>query len=234
MSNMMKNKIITICYGKANIYNSRDEAKKFYLECMLASDGSEHERYSSIYQDLEQGFNLCADNEFYEELEFGRIKLVDVENYSDLKEYISNNLEDNIRIFKGISKESVQKDILDDNFKIKNSSIDLVIKDRNLERKALLLGIMDWINEHILPEDMKLMEKLLDIEPDVNISELSSAKVDDVITKGLDYIDEHIEKEEREHVFKEQLGMDFILRREYGIDTLIEETKKELQDEQIP
>lgn len=234
MSNMMKNKIITICYGKANIYNSRDEAKKFYLECMLASDGSEHERYSSIYQDLEQGFNLCADNEFYEELEFGRIKLVDVEKHSDLKKYISNNLEDNIRIFKEISKENVQKDILDDNFEIKNSSIDLIIKDRNLERKALLLGIMDWINEHILPEDMKLMEKLLDIKEDINIKELSSVKVDDVIKKGLDYIDEHINKEEREHVYKEQLGMDFILRREYYIDELINEEKEINEEEQTP
>lgn len=234
MSNIMNDKIITICYGKANIYNSREEAKKFYLECMLASDGSEHERYSSIYQDLEQGFNLCIDDEFYEDLQLGRIKLVDVENHSDLKEYISNNLEDNIKIFKEISKDSVKKDILDDNFEIKNDSIDFVIKDRNSERKSLLLRIMDWINEHILPEDMKLMERLLNIEEDINMEELSSIKIDEVINKGLDYIDEHINKEEREHVFKEQLGMDFILAREYAVDELINESKRLNEEEQTP
>lgn len=229
-NNIMKNKIITICYGKTNIYESRKEAKKFYLECMLSSEGAEHDRYSSIYQDLEQGFNLCVDNEFYEDLTFGNLKFIDEKRHTDLKRYIIENLTDNCRTLKYVDKDEIQKQILDSKFRIINNSIDYIIKDRNLERKLLLTKIVGWMMENL--ENITEINQILNIKDNLFIEDLETEEVDHAIVQGIHYIDEHIKKENREYTFKEQLGMNFILAREYGINTLIKETKEENQDEQ--
>ena len=54
-------KVTTICYGKEEIWNSREEAMAFFLEGMAASEGSEHERYSTIYVKLSLGMKVCSD-----------------------------------------------------------------------------------------------------------------------------------------------------------------------------
>lgn len=56
-----KNDIVTIrCYGKEQKM-SREDAKKFYLTCMACSEGSERERYTNVYLDLEDGLDYCTD-----------------------------------------------------------------------------------------------------------------------------------------------------------------------------
>ncbi len=52
----------TICYGKEEIWSSRRKAEKYFLEAMNGSEGSEHERYSRIYEQLKAGQSVCTDN----------------------------------------------------------------------------------------------------------------------------------------------------------------------------
>ena len=51
----------TICNGEVRIWNDREKAKNFFLEEMMNSDGDEHDRYSGIYIQLQNGINVCTD-----------------------------------------------------------------------------------------------------------------------------------------------------------------------------
>ena len=42
------NKIYTVCYDTLDVFNTKEEAKKFYSECYYMSEGAEQERYASI------------------------------------------------------------------------------------------------------------------------------------------------------------------------------------------
>lgn len=56
-----KEKIIVICYDEERIWYDREEAKEFYLEAMMSTEGSQSERYKNIYYDLINGFSICRD-----------------------------------------------------------------------------------------------------------------------------------------------------------------------------
>lgn len=58
-----KRKVTTVCNKQKRVWDSREEAKDFFLEAMMNSDGSEHDRYSSIYIQLQNGLDLCTDEE---------------------------------------------------------------------------------------------------------------------------------------------------------------------------
>lgn len=51
----------TVCYGKEQIWDSRDDAIKFFSQAMAASEGSEHQRYYNIYAMLISGEKTCID-----------------------------------------------------------------------------------------------------------------------------------------------------------------------------
>lgn len=59
--NMMDMVKIT-CYRKTKTMR-RDKAMDFYLDCMYNSDGSEHERYETIYFQLKDGAMTASDEE---------------------------------------------------------------------------------------------------------------------------------------------------------------------------
>lgn len=59
----MKDKVVCKCYGKEKEFNSREEAKKFYWEGALCSEGSEQSRYINILADLDAGKKYCTDGE---------------------------------------------------------------------------------------------------------------------------------------------------------------------------
>lgn len=63
MSMNPKRKVKTKCYGKVREWNSREEAKDFFLEAMMNSEGAEHERYSAVYIQLVNGLSYCTDCE---------------------------------------------------------------------------------------------------------------------------------------------------------------------------
>ena len=56
-----KDTVVTICYGKRKVWNSRKEAIDFFLQGILATEGSECERYTIIYCKLCSGMAVCSD-----------------------------------------------------------------------------------------------------------------------------------------------------------------------------
>lgn len=51
----------TICYGQEQIWDSREEAEEFFLKGMFSSEGSERDRYSTIFLKLKEGQEVCSD-----------------------------------------------------------------------------------------------------------------------------------------------------------------------------
>lgn len=52
---MKFDKIYTVCYDTLDVFNTKEEARKFYSDCYYNSEGAEHERYANILIDL----NFC-------------------------------------------------------------------------------------------------------------------------------------------------------------------------------
>ncbi len=59
----LKRKVTTICNGQKRVWDSREDAKSHFLEAMMNSDGDEHDRYSGIYIQLQNGLSYCTDEE---------------------------------------------------------------------------------------------------------------------------------------------------------------------------
>ena len=57
------NTVITICYGKQDVWDSRSEAREFFLKAIMGSEGSECDRYTKIYAELVIGKAVCTDEE---------------------------------------------------------------------------------------------------------------------------------------------------------------------------
>ena len=49
------------------VWNDREEAQAYFLEAMMNSDGAEHDRYSGIYIQLQNGLDYCTDEDDDEE-----------------------------------------------------------------------------------------------------------------------------------------------------------------------
>ena len=56
-------KVTTVCYGKKQEWDDREEAQAYFLEAMMSSDGAERDRYSGIYIQLIHGLSCCTDEE---------------------------------------------------------------------------------------------------------------------------------------------------------------------------
>ena len=54
--------VTTVCYGEEKLWDCRKEAKDFFLEALKATEGSERERYATIYTKLILGKNYCTDD----------------------------------------------------------------------------------------------------------------------------------------------------------------------------
>ena len=53
--------VTTVCYGEEKVWDSRKEAKDYFLEGLKATEGCERERYATIYTKLILGKNYCTD-----------------------------------------------------------------------------------------------------------------------------------------------------------------------------
>lgn len=51
----------TICYGKERIWDKKEDAIDFFVDCMLNSKGSERERYCNILSSLKANLKVCKD-----------------------------------------------------------------------------------------------------------------------------------------------------------------------------
>ena len=56
-------KVTTVCYGKKQEWDDREEAQAYFLEAMMNSDGAEHDRYSGIFIQLQNGLSYCTDED---------------------------------------------------------------------------------------------------------------------------------------------------------------------------
>lgn len=55
-------RVTTICYGKEEVWPTRQAAIDFFSEGADACEGSEKERYSTIVMKLLMGWDLCTDD----------------------------------------------------------------------------------------------------------------------------------------------------------------------------
>ena len=56
-------KIRCCTYNLVQEFNTVEEAKAFFLNCMKNSEGSEQSRYVRVYTQLLDGHTYCTDNE---------------------------------------------------------------------------------------------------------------------------------------------------------------------------
>lgn len=56
----LNEEVAVTCYGKTEKMTRREAMEKFY-EGMMCSDGSEHERYETIFFQLLHGNLMCSD-----------------------------------------------------------------------------------------------------------------------------------------------------------------------------
>ena len=54
--------VTTVCYGEEKLWDCRKEAKDFFLEALKGTEGSERERYATIYAKLIVGKKYCTDD----------------------------------------------------------------------------------------------------------------------------------------------------------------------------
>ena len=55
--------VTTVCYGKVQEWDDRSEARNFFLNAMMNSEGAERERYANIYFGIVRGQDYCTDSE---------------------------------------------------------------------------------------------------------------------------------------------------------------------------
>ena len=56
-------KVTTVCNGRREVWTDYEEAKAYFLELMMSTDGEEHERAECIYIQLTHGLSECSDDE---------------------------------------------------------------------------------------------------------------------------------------------------------------------------
>ena len=55
--------LTTVCYGKVQERDDRSEARKFFLEAMMNTEGAERERYANVYFGIIGGLDFCTDSD---------------------------------------------------------------------------------------------------------------------------------------------------------------------------
>ena len=56
-------KVLTICNGKKELWESRQDAINEFFEAICGTDGSEQQRYINIYTKLMTGCRICTDKD---------------------------------------------------------------------------------------------------------------------------------------------------------------------------
>ena len=56
-------KVTTVCNGKREVWTIYEDAKSYFLELMMSTDGEEHERAECVYIQLIHGLDKCSDED---------------------------------------------------------------------------------------------------------------------------------------------------------------------------
>ena len=57
------NKVTTVCNGRREVWMNYEEAKSYFLELMMYTDGEKHERVECIYIQLLHGLEEGSDED---------------------------------------------------------------------------------------------------------------------------------------------------------------------------
>jgi len=55
--------VITVCNGRREVWTDYEEAKAYFLELMMTTEGEERDRAECIYIQLTHGLSECSDVE---------------------------------------------------------------------------------------------------------------------------------------------------------------------------
>ena len=55
--------VTTVCNGKREVWSDYEEAKAYFLELMMSTDGEEHDRTECVYIQLTHGLDECSDED---------------------------------------------------------------------------------------------------------------------------------------------------------------------------
>lgn len=56
-------KVTTVCNGKKEVWNDREEAQDFFRRQMMTTEGEERDRAECIYIQLIHGLDECSDED---------------------------------------------------------------------------------------------------------------------------------------------------------------------------
>ena len=56
-------KVTTVCNGRREVWTDYEEAKAYFLELMMSTDGVAHERAECVYIQLLHGLDECSDED---------------------------------------------------------------------------------------------------------------------------------------------------------------------------
>ena len=54
-------KVTTVCNGRREVWSDYEEAKAYFLELMMYTEGAEHDRAECVYIQLMNGLDVCSD-----------------------------------------------------------------------------------------------------------------------------------------------------------------------------
>ena len=56
-------KVTTVCNGRCEVWEDYEEAKAYFLELLMTTEGEEHERAECVYIQLLHGLDECSDED---------------------------------------------------------------------------------------------------------------------------------------------------------------------------
>lgn len=56
-------KVTTVCNGRRRVWSDYEEAKAYFLELVMSTEGEEHERAECVYIQLLHGLDECSDED---------------------------------------------------------------------------------------------------------------------------------------------------------------------------
>ncbi len=56
-------KVTTVCNGKREVWTDYEQAKAYFLEMMMSTDGEERDRAECVYVQLLHGLDECSDED---------------------------------------------------------------------------------------------------------------------------------------------------------------------------
>ena len=58
-------KVTTVCNGRREVWTNYEEAKSYFLELMMSTEGDERDRAECVYIQLMHGLDECSDEDKY-------------------------------------------------------------------------------------------------------------------------------------------------------------------------